>query len=135
MMAQNEIELALKDLLTDTDLVSDSWEAGFDLNRQVVVSKFLFYETVFLRPDNYVKRFNHTIHPLLVQDWEIIEQLELYDGFCSMDINLKTRFQATLKYVEINQDFLLEINQHIKSVYESQLLSIAYNELTMISDG
>ncbi|MCK5926518.1 MAG: hypothetical protein KAG10_11520, partial [Methylococcales bacterium] len=52
-----------------------------------------------------------------------------------MDINLKIRFQATLKYVELNSNFLLEINQHIKSVYENQLLSIVYNELTAISDG
>ncbi|MCK5728754.1 MAG: hypothetical protein KAH08_05985 [Methylococcales bacterium] len=138
-MAQNEIELALKDLLTndmgDANVVAESWEAGFDLNRQIVVSKILFYKAIFLRPEHYVQRFHHTIHPLLVQDWEIIEQIELYDGFCSMDINLKIRFQATLKYVELNSNFLLEINQHIKSVYENQLLSIVYNELTAISDG
>ncbi|MCK4493642.1 MAG: hypothetical protein KAU26_06275 [Methylococcales bacterium] len=135
MMAQNEIELALKDLLVDANSVAESWEAGFDLNRQVVVSKFLFYERIFLRADEYVKRFHHTLHPLLVQDWDIIEQIELYDGFCSMDIHLKIRFQATLKYIELNQDFLLEINQHIKSAYENQLLSIVYNELNAISDG
>ncbi|MCK5926519.1 MAG: hypothetical protein KAG10_11525, partial [Methylococcales bacterium] len=76
-MAQNEIELALKDLLTndmgDANVVAESWEAGFDLNRQIVVSKILFYKAIFLRPEHYVQRFHHTIHPLLVQDWEIID--------------------------------------------------------------
>ena len=137
-MAQNDIEIALNGMLEENlfdDTHSDSWDAGFDMNRQLVVSKFLFHEKCFLRPENYTRRFYHTLYPVLAQDWVIIEQIELYDGFCLMDVTLTLRFQATLKYFKINRSDPAEINQQIKSVYENQLLSIVHTELTTMTDG
>ncbi len=140
-MSQNEDEIAIKEFFSTSlfqqnlDIESEIWDAGFDVNRQLIFSKLGFYEKVFLRPDSYVKRFFHTCYPLLIENWEIIEQLELYDGFCIMAIKLEVRFQATLAYVEKNIDFLIEINQQIKAAYEEQLLSVVHTELSAISDG
>jgi hypothetical protein len=138
MMAQNEIEIAINNRVSSNvlgEVHTDTWEAGFDINRQVVVSKFLFYEKLFLRPDEYTPSFYHTVHPVLVQDWCLIEQIELYDGFCVMDFTLTIRFQATLKYLKINRRVLSEINQSIKSAYENQLLNITHRVLTTMPDG
>jgi hypothetical protein len=52
-----------------------------------------------------------------------------------MHVKLAIRFQATLIYVEKNLDYLLEINQQIKSAYETQLLSVVHNELNAMKDG
>ena len=140
-MRQNEDEIAIKELFSGTlfqqevDIESTVWDAGFDVNRQLIFSKLGLYKKVFLRPEKYAKRFYHTTYPLLIEDWEIIEPIELYDGFCTMNVILEIRFQATLIYVEKNLDYLLEINQQIKSAYETQLLSVVRNELNAIKDG
>jgi hypothetical protein len=141
-MEQNQHEIVLEQLLADNHqlepqnrLETDLWDAGFDVNRQLIFSKLPFYEKVFLRPEKYVRRFYHTIYPLLIEEWELIEQLQLYDGFCTMNIELAVRFQATLRYIENNLDFLDDINEQIKSAYQHPILSVVYNELNDISDG
>ena len=140
-MRENEDEIAIKELFSgslfqqEVKLDSTIWDAGFDVNRQLIFSKLGFYQKAFLRPEKYVKRFYHSTYPLLIEDWEIIEPISLYDGFCIMNVTLEVRFQATLIYVEENLDYLLEINQQIKSAYEMQLLSVVRNELNAIKDG
>ncbi len=140
-MRQNEDEIAIKELFSgavfqeEVDIDSTIWDAGFDVNRQLIFSKLGLYQKVFLRPEKYTKRFYHTTYPLLIEDWEIIEPIELYDGFCTMNVILEVRFQATLIYVEKNLDYLLEINQQIKSAYETQLLNVVRHELNAIKDG
>ena len=140
-MRPNEDEIAIKELFSgaifqqEVDIDSTVWDAGFDVNRQLIFSKLGFYQKVFLRPEKYAKRFYHSTYPLLIEDWEIIEPISLYDGFCTMNVKLEVRFQATLTYVEKNLDYLLEINQQIKSAYETQLLSVVRNELNAIKDG
>lgn len=140
-MSQNQQEIILEALPLDNlfqqpiIIESDRWEPGFNVNRQLVFSKLPFYEKIFLRPEKYVKRFFHTLYPLLIEEWEIVEQEQLYDSFCTMNIKLAIRFQATLRYIENNLDSLLDINQQIKFAYESQLLSVVSNELKNISDG
>ncbi len=140
-MSQNEDEIAIKELFSgslfqqEVNIDSTIWETGFDVNRQLIFSKLGFYQKVFLRPEKYTKRFYHTTYPLLIEDWEIIEPIELYDGFCTMQVTLDIRFQATLAYVEKNLDYLFKINQQIKSAYETQLLSVVRTELNAIKDG
>ncbi len=111
------------------------WDPGFDPERRIVVSRLGPYYKVFLRPPRFVKRFYHTVYPLLIENWNLATQAKLYDGFCTMDVALEVRFQATLKYVEKNLEFLSKINEHIKTVYEGILIDILDKELLELADG
>ena len=105
------------------------WEANFDVERQLVYSKFGPYSKLFLRPEKFVQRFYHTLYPLLVEDWEVVEQLQLYEGFCMLDIKLEVRFQATLAYAQSQIEILSEINEHIKTTYQGVILDLIHNKL------
>jgi hypothetical protein len=105
------------------------WDANFDIERQLVYSKFGPYSKLFLRPEKFIQRFYHTLYPLLVEDWEVVEQLQLYEGFCTLDIKLEVRFQATLAYAQSQIEILSEINEHIKTTYQGVILDLIHNKL------
>jgi hypothetical protein len=113
----------------------DVWEPGFDADRQIVYSKLGLYKKFFLRPDNYIKRFYHTLYPLAIEEWQCIEQVKLYDNFCTIDVTVDVRFQATEQYALSNLEILSEINQHIKSNYDGLVLDCVNKELLNLSDG
>lgn len=117
------------------NLDQNIWDPGFDAERRVVVSHIGPYSRLFLRPAKFVKRFYHSVYPLLIESWKLPSQTKLYDGFCTMDAVLDIRFQATLKYVEKNIEVLSQINQHIKSVYQGLLIDILDKELLNLADG
>ena len=107
----------------------------FDADRQLVHTKIGPYWKLFLRPEGFVKRFYHHVYPLPIENWRVIQQIKLYDGFCTIDVALDIRFQATLKYALGNMDILPSINEHIKTVYEDLLINLIDKELLNLSDG
>ena len=111
------------------------WEAGFDVDRHVVYSKFGAYKKVFLRPSNFIKRFYHSVYPLPIEEWQCTDQVELYNGFCTIDIALDVKFQATYQYALSNIEILSELNDHIKEAYYVLVTDIVYRELLDLSDG
>ncbi|WP_340123949.1 hypothetical protein [Methylobacter svalbardensis] len=122
--------------LAGDDLVlSEVWEPVFDVDRQLVHTKIGPYWKLFLRPEGFVKRFYHHVYPLPVENWRVTEQIKLYDGFCTIDVALDIRFQATLKYALSNMDILSDINEHIKTAYEDLLINLINKELVSLSDG
>ena len=108
-------------------LGSDVWEVDFDEGRQLVLSKLGPYQKLYLRPEQFIKRFYHTLYPLSVEDWQISDQNQLYDEFCTIDTQVEIRFQATLEYAEMQIEILPEINEHIKNVYH-QAISVQINK-------
>jgi hypothetical protein len=125
----------VNDTSNDNSAVLEKWEPIFDADRHVVYSKFGPFKRLFLRPEKFVKRFYHQVYPLPVEHWCISKQLELYDGFCTIDVTLDVCFQATLKYALNNIDTLSEINTHIKSTYEDLVINVIDTELLSLSDG
>ena len=119
----------------DTDPVNEAWEAGFDADRQLVISKLGTYEKVFLRPEKFSKRFYHTLVPLTIEEWQCIDQVKLYDDFCTLDITLDIRFQPTFEYARSNMEILAELNKHIKTSYQGLVLDKVNRELLNLSDG
>ena len=115
--------------------VSTTWDPGFDSERRIVVAKIWNYQGVFLREDNYKKRFFHTIYPITISDWNINSQIKLYDGFCTVDTELNIRFQASFKYVQANAEVLPTVNEHIKSCYEGIVRDAIDKELLDLADG
>lgn len=115
--------------------IEDVWESGFEVDRQVIYSKFGPYKKLFLRTDKFVPRFYHTVYPLAIEEWQCLDQVSLYDGFCTIDIDLVVRFQATLNYAMSNVEILTELNEHIKNAYHSMSLDIVNRALLNLSDG
>jgi len=126
---------------TEGTLVNDEltgpevWEVVFDADRQLVHTKIGPYSKLFLRPEGFVKRFYHHVYPLPVENWLITQQISLYDGFCTIDVELDVRFQASLKYALTNMDILSSLNGHIKATYEDLLINLIDRELLNLSDG
>jgi len=122
--------------LANDDLASpEVWEVVFDADRQLVHTKIGPYSKLFLRPEGFVKRFYHHVYPLPVENWLITQQISLYDGFCTIDVELDIRFQASLKYALANMDILSSLNGHIKATYEDLLINLIDRELLNLSDG
>lgn len=117
------------------DPSNQQWQAGFEADRQVVHSKFGPYKKLFLRPENFVKRFYHTVYPLSIEEWRSTEQVKLYDGFCTIDIALDVKFQATVNYAFSHQEILSELNEHIKNSYHDLAFDFVHKELLNLSDG
>ncbi|MDP3877598.1 MAG: hypothetical protein Q8Q50_11510 [Methylobacter sp.] len=111
------------------------WEPVFDADRHLVYTKIGPYWRLFLRPEGFVKRFYHKVYPLPIESWQLAQKISLYDGFCSIDVNLEIRFQASLKYALSNMDILTELNAHIKSTYHDVLISLIDKELLKLADG
>ncbi len=111
------------------------WDPGFDAERRVVVSQFGPYYRLFERPQDFIPRFFHRVYPLTIADWQLTTQTRLYGGFCTVTADLQLHFQATLKFVERNKDALPDINQQIKSSYDSVLKDSVNAELTQLKDG
>ena len=114
---------------------NDIWEPGFEVNRQIIQSKLGPYNKFFLRPENFIKRFYHTVYPLPIEEWHSIEQIKLYDGFCTITMSLDIRFQATYNYALSNIEILSELNEHIKNAYQDLSIDIVNKELLNLSDG
>ncbi len=108
-------------LENDLALSSDVWEVDFDEARQLVFSDFGPYQKLYLRPQKFIKRFYHTLYPLPVEDWQVCDQIQLYDEFCTIDTQLDIRFQATLEYAQRQIEILPEINEHIKNTYQKSV--------------
>ena len=113
----------------------DVWEPGFKPDRQIVISKFGPYKKTFLRPEGFVKRFYHTVYSLPIDEWQSVEQIKLYDNFCTIDITLDVRFQATFIYAQNNMEILTELSEHIKNAYYDLSNDIIHRELLNLPDG
>ncbi|TAN70260.1 MAG: hypothetical protein EPN17_06080 [Methylobacter sp.] len=122
-------------LASDDLALADVWEPVFDPDRHIVYTKIGPYWKLFLRPEGFVKRFYHRVYPLPVESWLVTKQIELYDGFCTIDVALDIQFQATLKYALGNMDILPDLNEHIKTAYEELLINLIDKELLSLSDG
>ncbi|MGZ5025650.1 MAG: hypothetical protein ACXWE9_00640 [Methylobacter sp.] len=129
-------EWFIEGALTNNELAApETWEPVFDADRQLVHSKLGPYRKLFLRPEGFVKRFYHHIHPLPIENWLVTQQIKLYDGFCTINVSLDIRFQASLKYALGNIDILPDINHHIKKTYKDLLINLINKELLSLSDG
>ena len=131
-----EIERWLVEGTVDQDLTlsSDVWQVDFDEGRQLVFRDFGPYQKLYLRPEKFVKRFYHTLYPLVVENWKIYDQIQLYDEFCTIDTQLDIRFQATLQYAQQQAEILPEINEHIKNTYHKSISDIISQHLLDLKD-
>ena len=114
---------------------NEEWIAAFDADRQLVVSKMGPYKRMFLRPLKFTKRFYHQIFPVQIENWTYTRQINLFENFCTLELNLDIRFQATLEYLQRNSELIETINAHIIATYTTQVDDIVDRELEKLSDG
>jgi hypothetical protein len=108
----------------DTD-----WEAGFEGDRRIVVSRIGPFVRVFPRPKNLVRRFYHSVYELGIQDWNIaMEPLKL-GSFCTIAATMQIRFQPTVQYAREHLEFLPNLHLHIRTSHEALLKDAAEQEL------
>lgn len=117
------------------DSLDNTWEPGFDANRQIVLSQLGYYKKVFLCPDKFVKRFYHTVYPLPIEKWQYTKPIKLYNGLCTLELILEVNFQATHRYARNNLGVLPELNQHIKETYQGLTIDLVKKELACLADG
>lgn len=127
--------LAGEDLFVGNDPTPENWVAGFDADRQLVEFRLGPFKRLFLRPAQFSKRFYHQIHPLKIETWPYRRQVKLFDDFCTIDVALDLRFQATLEYVRRNAEVLTTINQHIQNLYVAVIEDKINQELSNLADG
>lgn len=127
--------LAGEDIFDRSVAEPEDWVAGFDADRQLVVLKLGPFKRLFLRPANFNKRFFHQIYPLKIESWPYRRQVKLFEDFCTVDIALDVRFQATLVYMQKNTEQLDVINQHIKQLYADVVEDKINLELSKLADG
>jgi hypothetical protein len=118
-----------------TPQANNIWDPGFDSERRIVVTRMGPYQKVFLRPDKYIKRFYHTLYSITIAKWQLLDQIKLYEGFCTIDSELNIRFQASVKYAQSNVEILAGINEHIKSSFEGIVRDVIEKELLDLTDG
>ena len=136
MNTNTEIDSWLVAIEPESEIANDDiWEPGFEVDRQIVQSKLGPFTKFFLRPTHFIKRFYHTVYPIPIEEWHSIEEVILYDGFCTIKMSLDIRFQATYSYALSNIEILSELNEHIKNAYQELAIDIVNKELLNLSDG
>lgn len=105
------------------------WEAGFEGDRRIVVSRIGPFLRVFARPKRYTKRFFHHVHELGIEDWRIpLEPLKL-GPLCTIEARLSLRFQPTLKFAREHLEAIADLGGLIKASYQTLLQDAAEQEL------
>lgn len=133
--AELEAWLAGEDLFLPALQDPEHWVAGFDPDRQLVLLKIGPFQRLFLRPQKFTKRFYHQLFPLTIETWPYRGRVQLFDDFCTVDVALDLRFQATLNYVQKNTEVLEGINPHIQGLYAAVIEDKIHQELNKLADG
>lgn len=113
----------------------DTWEPGFEVGRCLVHAKAGPFERVYLRPPGFRRRFFHRLYPLPVDTWEIDTSVSLFGGLCTIEVRLRIRFQATLRYAEKNPECWEDLNGSVRKQMETLVLDEVEARLSELGSG
>lgn len=113
----------------------DEWDAGFVAGSQAVVARLGPYRKIFLRPQNFRRRFFHKIYDLPIEDWQVTPLVRELGGVCQIKVNLTVRFQPSLVYVIAHPECLSDIGGFIRAQFEPVLLDEAELMLRELESG
>lgn len=115
--------------MLEGDAEDSAWEAGFEGDRALVVSRLGFVLRVFPRPQHYTRRFFHEIYELPIEEWSLpIPQRELLPG-CFVETTVDLRFQPTFRYASQDLMRLPQLSAHIRSSFQTLLTDTVEQEL------
>jgi hypothetical protein len=134
-MINSPLDIWLAEINPQAETQTEEWDPGFDAGRQIVIAHFGPWQTIFERPDAFKPRFYHHLYPIPIQDWQVLVETTLYDGYCRFETTLSMRLQATLKYVIKNSEHVEIINQYAQSNCESLIRLIVDQELRRLTEN
>jgi len=107
----------------------DTWDAGFEGGRYVVVSQLWPFNRISERPPQFQKRLWHSLYELSIRDWTIrLKPLHL-GALCVVEAHLQIRYQPTLRYAREHLEFLPDLNRQVESSLQALLQDIAEQEI------
>jgi len=110
------------------------WDAGFEADRTVIVSRLGLSRRLFPKPLRYTRRFYHEVMELPIEDWTIpVPRRELGPG-CCIEALLTVRFQPTVRYARRNVERLPDLGTHIRRSYLAPLLETIEEQLRSLED-
>lgn len=116
-------------------LEQGEWDAGFMAGSQVVVSRLGPYQSVFLRPLQYRRRFFHKVFDLPIENWQLPLLQREVGGVCHVEAHLEIRFQPSLAYVQSYPECLPDCGGHIRARFQSLVFDQAELALRGLEDG
>lgn len=134
-MINSPLDIWLAEINPQADNQGEEWDPGFDAGRQIVLAKLGPWQAIFERPDAFKPRFYHRNYPIPIQDWQVLVETTLYEGYCRFETTLSLRLQASLKYVIKNSEHIESINKHAQSNCESLIRLIVDQELRRLTDS
>jgi hypothetical protein len=120
--------------MADGDKADTSWDAGFEGDRAVIVSRLGFGRRMFPRPPNFVRRFFHEVYDLPIEEWVIpIAPRELLPG-CIVETSVQLRFQPTFAYARQDPERLPHLGAAIRASFLTLLTDTVEEELKALED-
>ena len=114
---------------------NERWIPGFEVDRRVVLAKMGPYQTIFERPNNFKKRFYHSVFNLPIEEWTLPVTPPKLGSFCSISVSVSISFQATVSFAREHSDQLETINDYIKRHYENLLKDSIDQELRSLESA
>ncbi|MBM4202346.1 MAG: hypothetical protein FJ189_13835 [Gammaproteobacteria bacterium] len=120
--------------MAEDDREDSAWEAGFEGDRAIVVSRLGFGVRLFPRPRHYVRRFFHEVHELPIEEWSLpIPARALLPG-CFVETFVDLRFQPTFRYASQDPARLPNLGAHIRANFLTLLTDIVEEELKSLEN-
>ena len=120
--------------MAEGDADDSVWEAGFEGDRAVVVSRFGLGRRAFPRPRHFVRRFFHDVYELPIEDWALpIPDRELLPG-CWVETTVELRFQPTFRYACEDPRRLPNLGSHIRANFQTLLTDTVEEELKALEN-
>jgi len=107
----------------------ETWDAGFEGGRYLVVSRLWPFVRAFQRPPEFRKRFWHSVYELAIRDWHIPLEPLVLGQLCVVEAELRIRYQPSLRYAREHLEFLPGLNAQIETSLRDSLKDIAEQEI------
>lgn len=114
---------------------SNRWIAGFEGDRQIVLSKIGPFRKLFTRPYNYAARPYHQLFDLRIENWTLELSPPALGQLLKLSATLEIRFQPTLAFARRHIEHLGHLGDHIREIFEPLLQDAAEDELRDLESG
>ncbi|MFM8332682.1 MAG: hypothetical protein ACKN9T_13420 [Candidatus Methylumidiphilus sp.] len=107
----------------------ETWDAGFEGGRYVVLSHLWPFIRLYERPPAFRRQFWHSVHELPIRDWTIPLATLHLGQLCVVEAELNIRYQPTLRYANDHLEFIGDLCGQVESSLKTLLKDIAEQEI------
>lgn len=117
------------------DYSEDQWDAGFEGDRFVVVSRLGPFKRVFPKPAEFRRRFWRQLYELPLREWKIALEPLRFGQLCAVEAELAIRYQPTLAYARAHLDFLDDLPARVESGLGALIKDAAEQEIRRMEEA